>query len=54
MDPDANLKDQLTIAAMIADGTAKPHHVDRLAELVIALHEWIAGGGFLPSAWRRS
>ncbi len=60
MDPDANLEEQLRIIALLNDEGAECADVDdlvlhgeRLAELVQALHEWIAGGGFLPKAWRR-
>lgn len=52
MDPDANLEEQLLIAnnpdeMEISDGL-------RLAELVMSLHNWIRGGGFLPKAWADS
>ncbi len=58
MDPNANLKEQRRLAAAIqaaedAGLTIADHDVSRLAELVIALDEWIARGGFLPDAWRR-
>ncbi len=58
MDPDANLEEQRRLAQrIIADeesgmGSATLD-ADRLAELVIALDEWITNGGFLPEAWRR-
>ena len=53
MDPTANLHEQIEIALAITDGD----HVDsgdavRLAELVIALNDWIVKGGALPSPWR--
>ena len=55
MDPDANLKEQLEIAHEaynhFDDGNDKD--MDRLVELVIALDEWLAGGGFLPTRWQR-
>ena len=62
MDPDENLKEQLALskriekwferggeehAAQIGDDAA------RLAELVLALDEWIRRGGFLPRAWKK-
>lgn len=58
MDPDANLKEQRELAALIQsqlDEGETPDEDDvlRLSELVIALDEWIAGGGFLPAAWRK-
>lgn len=55
MDPNANLAAQIRLARRILDGDESP--VDReqsaelLAECVIALDEWIMGGGFLPLAW---
>lgn len=65
MDPNANLSEQLQAArallAMKCVGTANECHAmtenqmaeeaPRLAELVIALHEWISAGGFLPDTW---
>ncbi len=57
MDPDANLEEQRRIVArMLADDTASTLIEDglRLAELSLALGEWIAKGGALPSAWVRS
>lgn len=61
MDPDANLKEQLDLARRIIrilDDSAYafapvPAQAARLAELVLALDEWIVRGGFLPSRWRR-
>jgi len=57
MDPDANLEEQLLLAARInrhRDNEKIPneHDVWRLAELVEALNEWIRKGGALPTAWR--
>lgn len=55
MDPDANLAEQLQLAKKIADSeeTGFDHHDEawRLAELVLALDEWIKQGGFLPQRW---
>jgi hypothetical protein len=58
MDPNANLEEQRRLAArIIEDGESgmgvSTIHGDRLAELVLALDEWIKNGGFLPEAWRR-
>jgi len=55
MDPSANLYEQIRLAndylrtTALAD-TLTPLEVDgeRLAELVVALTEWLAGGGFAP------
>ncbi len=69
MDPEANLAEQLSLAAEIIeiidergdeDGNLcdedKDEVVDnanRLAELVQALDGWIRSGGFIPPAWER-
>jgi hypothetical protein len=55
MDPTANLSEQVGLAATMLDKDSE--HIDtgdalRLAELVIALHEWMLAGGFLPVQWR--
>ena len=54
MDPDANLAEQLQLAKKMqelddADSPVSQDDAQRLAELVIALHDWIAAGGFWPS-----
>jgi hypothetical protein len=56
MDPDANLIEQLQLAARLngardQDETPDEHDVWRLAELVEALNEWIMKGGALPTDW---
>jgi hypothetical protein len=57
VDPDANLKEQLELAARINElrdrheGPPDLDDVNRLAELVEALNKWILNGGFLPKAW---
>jgi hypothetical protein len=65
MDPDANLNEQLLLAARLrliamtrqrrnltADEDAEVYEsADRLAELVEALNRWLSVGGFLPSRW---
>lgn len=56
MDPDANLKEQLELAESIGkcqDEGTNCSQVDaaRLAELVVALNEWLITGGFLPKPW---
>lgn len=57
MDPDANLEEQVALAAAIMD---EPHEPDdliaksiRLADLVLALNQWLAQGGHWPQAWLR-
>jgi hypothetical protein len=57
MDPNANRNEQKRLADAITrceiEGCANClRHGRRLAELVVALHEWIERGGPLPSAWR--
>ena len=56
MDPNANLKEQLMLASRLLyqcenDERNDSNDVGELAELVIALNDWIASGGFLPSSW---
>jgi hypothetical protein len=56
MDPDANLARQLELAQEIIDkiDDGDESAVDKacaLAELVLALNEWLARGGFKPKAW---
>ncbi len=66
MDPDENLKEQLELVAWLEGGWADagPHDlyaftmekqakVERLCELVTALHGWLSKGGFLPKEWQR-
>lgn len=54
MDPDANLAEALGLARGIVQfAEDHDHQAVRLAELMLAQHEWIAEtGGFLPAAWR--
>jgi hypothetical protein len=65
MDPNANLEQQLDLAREITEDNPDADNLeaveafnerqqmraDQLAEHVIALHEWITNGGFLPSEW---
>jgi len=53
MDPNANLREQLSLARYIlAEKSDNTIGAVRLAELVEALDDWIARGGFLPERWR--
>lgn len=53
MDPNANLREQLALAAKaIDDGSRVSHDARRLAELVLALDDWLQAGGFAPAAWK--
>ena len=52
MDPDKNLEEQIELAKKIL--YASGDHVldaDRLAELVLALNDWIQLNGVLPNKW---
>lgn len=53
MDPNANLDEQRELARRFVEETISLAEVDRLAELVLALDEWLARGGFLPKRWER-
>jgi len=50
MDPTANLEEQLLLAdEILREDELYNTDVIRLAELVVALHEWQLGGGFAPN-----
>lgn len=57
MDPQANLNEQLEISTRLLSSDVDEEETMRLAyrlaELVLALDEWIRKGGFLPDAWAR-
>lgn len=57
MDPNKNLKEQRELAKELVedmndmpDSILEPK-VERLAELVCSLDEWLSKGGFFPNAW---
>lgn len=57
MDPDAALAELLDLArahqAELDDESTSPHaDTGRMADLVLALHEWIDRGGYIPTAWQ--
>lgn len=61
MDPDAALAEMLDLARdlikwddALIQGDHDPTYgqAAELAQAVLALHEWIDHGGFLPAAWR--
>lgn len=67
MDPNANLKEQLHLAGKMitfppldqaGPGPYKAMEFQadavRLAELTIALHQWLINGGFLPTEWEKN
>lgn len=51
MDPDANIEEQLRLATRMAEGPISEHEGRRLAELVLALDEWLVRKGFKPRRW---
>lgn len=57
MDPNANLKEMLELAASIIKSSDEyPSDLIeavRLAELVESLNDWIRHGGFLPRDWMK-
>lgn len=57
MDPDSNLENQIDIANDILNGNVEEEDLAddaaALAELVVALDEWLRRGGALPSSWDR-
>jgi hypothetical protein len=54
MDPDESRDAQRRLAERMLEGEA-PHPSDavRLAELVLALDNWLRAGGFPPRDWRQ-
>lgn len=50
MDPNENLREQKELAEYLVN-RADATKAERLAELVLALDEWVANGGFLPERW---
>ena len=55
MDPDANLRELRELASVIVnEDEVTSINATRLAELAIALDEWITAGGFLPAAWQNN
>ena len=56
MDPDANLQEQITLANGIIESAENETgeiilQAIRLAELVLALDEWLTRKGFPPERW---
>jgi hypothetical protein len=57
MDPDKNLEEQIILANKLDDENKTYHDPDdylRLAELVLALNEWMCAGGALPTSWENA
>lgn len=52
MDPDANMGEQLALAlGILRDEETEGQDVMRLAELVLALDDWLKKGGAFPVRW---
>jgi len=51
MDPNENLRQQLELAEQLVDDDSVSPETRELAELVLALNDWIERGGFLPAGW---
>lgn len=49
--PDAALVEALDLARASESRDLTTEDADRLAELLLALHEWFSVGGHLPQAW---
>lgn len=54
MDPTANLDEQLHIASLVILEGMPPQSIDRLAELVLSLNEWMLKRGTPPTQWPKS
>jgi hypothetical protein len=59
MDPDINVREQLDLATRILrrydnGGRVGTQDPARLAELVMALDQWLRQGGFTPKRWART
>ena len=63
MDPNATLVELLDLARQHSEHDdmlqtvsidAMESDIERMSELVIALHGWIEKGGFLPKMWDRT
>jgi len=57
MDPNENLRQQRALAARLLKAAENGREVSEddvleLSELVVALDNWMASGGFPPDAWR--
>lgn len=56
MDPNENLRQQRALAARLIEAAENDREVSEddvleLSELVVALDNWLASGGFPPDAW---
>lgn len=54
MDPNETLNQLRYLARRLVEcENPDPVDVQRMAELALALDEWLTKGGFLPMAWER-
>jgi D-alanyl-D-alanine dipeptidase len=51
VDPNANLNEQIEIAQRMSEGKERTGDASRLADLVLALDDWMRRGGFVPRRW---
>lgn len=51
MDPNATLNEILDLAQRISEDKPSDISAGRLAELVLALDDWMRRGGFVPRRW---
>ncbi len=51
MDPDATWAEALANAGRITHGPDTPDAAELCAEALLALDDWLRGGGFYPGAW---
>lgn len=53
MDPNANLKEIRELLNQINYGKHTNTDLERLADLIEVLDEWISNGGVLPNDWKK-
>lgn len=51
MDPNKNLEEQLRMARQLVEDPSDLDSANYLAELVLAMDEWLKNGGSMPDAW---
>lgn len=53
MDPNAALAEIRKLTRDVLKGRADEEDIERLAELIEGLDNWLSKGGFLPKNWDR-
>ena len=53
MDPTANLKELRELYKSVLKDGSDNDTLNRMAELIEALDQWITNGGFLPNQWTK-